>query len=111
MKTFHKFQRVIAACLLTILLFTASMQNTVALGTYTQATPLQSQNAMLEEAVFPAVAAVAFGVVVVGAFAYGVYTGYREAANGDSNNMANSVLLDPYQSNDFSEFDLKAAAI
>jgi hypothetical protein len=48
-------------------------------------------------------------VVVVGAFAYGVYTGYREASKGgaQANNYAD---LEMYQSDDFSQFDLQAAA-
>lgn len=111
MKMLHKFQRVIAACMLTVMLFAASIQNTVALGSYTQITTPQAANMELEQAAFPAVAAVAFGVVVVGAFAYGVYTGYREAAGGNNNEVISAHMLESYQSTDFSEFDMKAAAI
>jgi hypothetical protein len=109
MKLVQKFQRVIAAFLLTLLLFSASVQNTVALGLYEQTTAAYSPDAVLEQAAFPAVAAAAFGVVVVGAFAYGVYTGYREASKGgaQANNYAD---LEMYQSDDFSQFDLQAAA-
>lgn len=106
MKTFYKFQRLIAACMLTLVLFTTSVQNTVALGSYTQMSAHDAQPAMMEQAAVPAVAAVAFGVVVVAAFAYGVYTGYREAAGGQQNEIS---MLETYQSNDFSQFDLAAA--
>lgn len=107
MKTFYKFQRLIAACMLTLVLFTTSVQNTVALGAYTQITTPEAQPALMEQAAVPAVAAVAFGVVVVAAFAYGVYTGYREAAAGGTQQEIS--MLDPYQSNDFSQFDIAAA--
>ena len=64
----------------------------------------------MQPAVFPAAAAVAFGVVVVGAFAYGVYTGYTEASSGDTK-VLSAATLDMYQSDDFAQFDLNSAAI
>lgn len=110
MKMFYKFQRLIAACMLTLVLFTTSVQNTVALGAYTQVNISNAEPALVEQAAFPAVAAVAFGVVLVGAFAYGVYTGYREASTGKQPSSELS-MLEPYQSNDFTQFDLAASAI
>ena len=109
MKFFHKTQRLLATSLLMILLLTASLQNAVAFGTYTQISAPTSPESQLQTAVFPAVAAVAFGVVVVGAFAYGVYTGYTEASSGDTK-VLSSATLDMYQSDDFSQFDLTTPA-
>ncbi|MFD2784403.1 hypothetical protein [Hymenobacter rubripertinctus] len=111
MKFLHKTQRLFATGLLMVLLLTASLQNAVAFGSYTQiSTPSSAQQLQMEPAVFPAVAAVAFGVVVVGAFAYGVYTGYTEASSGGAQ-VLSAATLDMYQSDDFSRFDLTSAAI
>lgn len=111
MKKLHKTQRVIATCLLMLLLLTASLQNAVAFGSYTHVSAPNATQSQMAPAVFPAVAAVAFGVVVVGAFAYGVYTGYTEASRGKEAEVISSVSLDMYQSDDFSRFDLNQAAI
>lgn len=110
MRILNKTQRLLATSLLMIMLLTVSLQNAVAFGSYTQTTNPTSAELQMQPAVFPAAAAVAFGVVVVGAFAYGVYTGYTEASKGGTSVISASAL-DMYQSDDFSEFDLTSAAI
>ena len=110
MKILHKTQRLLATGLLMVMLLTVSLQNAVAFGSYTQVSAPTAPQSQLQTAVFPAVAAVAFGVVVVGAFAYGVYTGYTEASSG-STTVISAATLDQYESNDFSQFDLTSAAI
>lgn len=109
MKPIQKLQRIIAAFMLTLVLFTTSVQNTVAFGVYEQAVTTESLDGDITQHAFPAVAAVGFGVVMVGAFAYGVYTGYREGSKGGQQQTSHAQL-DMYQSDDFSQFDLQPAA-
>lgn len=76
-----RFTAVSMACLL---LFLASAQHTVVFGQTTIVNGQDMTQGNLEDAAWPAVAAVAYGAVLVGAFAYGVYKGWQEASEGSS---------------------------
>jgi len=99
MKILQKTQRVIAVLLLTMVLFTVSVKSSVALGAYAPATLPTSQPAENQMVAVPAVALAAYGVVLVAAFAYGVYTGYGQDPASEV------VAMEAYQSDDFSKFD------
>lgn len=81
MKTSVK--RFVAVSLALLMFFTVSVQNSVVFGQSTRVADPSTEYNNSELAAFPAVAAVAFGVTVVGAFAYGVYKGWQEAAEAD----------------------------
>ncbi|TGE24941.1 hypothetical protein E5K00_07005 [Hymenobacter aquaticus] len=102
MNTLRKHLKALSLGLLIIFFVSAAHSNASALGTY-QATSLPNQTQQLqEEAAFPAVA---YGLIVVGAFVIGAVNGYYERQSAVNGGSEVEVYGVQHNSNDFSSFD------
>lgn len=102
MNILRKHLKALSLSLLILFFVSAAHSNASALGTYQTSTLPTDPQQLQQEAAFPAVA---YGLVVVGAFVIGAVNGYYErqsAVNGGSEVEAYGVQQNR---NDFSSFD------